>query len=91
MERRIGERFDFKGKTLEVVEEIDGCENCYFEKYGRCDGAWVCTGRSDGKSIIFKRVNKSLELLIKAHEELVRCGIESEIMDEIEEYLNRTK
>ncbi len=89
MERKIGERFDFKGVTLEVVEEIDGCDYCYLKEYGRCNGDWICAVRSDGKSVIFKRVDKSLDLLIKAHEELVRCGIESEIVDDIEEYLNK--
>ena len=91
MERRIGDIFNHDGVTLEVVEEIDGCDYCYLKEYGCCDSNWTCTGRSDGKSVIFKKVDKSLELLIKAHEELVRCGIESEIVDEIEEYLNKTK
>ena len=93
MERKIGELFDFKGKTLKVVENGE-CEECYlFTKRctrwlrirGRCN-----IYRSDGKSVIFKRVDKSLELLTKAHEELIRCGIESEIVDEIQEYIKST-
>ena len=94
MERKVGERFDFKGETLEVIERI-GCKGCYFfnrrctritHSFSDCN-----LSRSDSKSVIFKRVDKSLDLLTKAHEELVRCGIESEIVDEIEEYLNKTK
>ncbi len=94
MERKIGERFDFKGETLEVVEQ-SGCEGCYFFTM-RCTRLLRIRGtcniyRLDRKSVIFKKVDKTLELLIKSHAELVRCGIESEIVDEIEEYLNKTK
>ena len=37
-ERKIGEIFNYDGKTLEVVEtKSDTCYNCYFkEKTGRC-------------------------------------------------------
>ena len=88
MERKIGEIFNYKGVTLKVVEEIDGCDYCYFKDVGNCNSDTPnCTGRSDGKSVIFKEVDKSLEFLIKAYEELVRCGIESEIVDGIQEYL----
>ena len=93
MERKIGETFEFAGATLEVVE-YTGCEGCYFFHQG-CELFWDITGacdhRSDSKSVIFKKVDKTLELLIKAHAELVQCGIESETVDEIEEYLNKTK
>ena len=90
MERKIGEIFTFKGETLEVVEHA-GCEGCYFA-YLACEMFWNTRGacdsrRTDEKSVIFKKADKSLLLLIKAHAELVRCGIESEIVDEIEEYL----
>ena len=93
MERKIGEIFEFDCVSLEVVEH-DGCEGCYFDS---CDGcsAYVnisCeTSKPDGKFVIFKEVDRTFELLIKAHAELVRYGIESEIVDEIEEYLNKTK
>jgi hypothetical protein len=97
MERKIGERFDFKGEILEVVEQR-GCEGCYFD-HRDCslirNTRGACRVRTDEKEvifkrIIFKRVDKALELLTKAHEEFVRCGIESEIVQEIEEYLKTT-
>lgn len=92
MVRRIGETFEFEGSTLEVVEQ-DGCEGCYFFNTDCARFQYIrgeCGARSDGKYVIFKEVDESLELLVKAYEELVRCGIESEIVDEIEEYLNKT-
>ena len=94
MERKIGEIFNYEGVTLEVVEYGE-CEECYFSHQncirslnirGNCNSR-----RTDGKLVIFERVDESLEHLIKAHQELVRCGIESEIVQEIEEYLNKTK
>ena len=94
MERKIGEVFEFAGATLEVVEQI-GCIGCKF--FGGDDDEMCLSGlcsklyRPDGKSVIFKKVGESLELLIKAHEELVRCGIESGIVDEIEGYLQKIK
>ncbi len=95
MERKIGERFDFKGVMLEVVEQ-DGCEGCYFNLTDDCikdyDILGSCvTSKPHGNLVIFKKVDGTRKLLIKAHEELVRCGIESETVDEIEEYLNKTK
>lgn len=95
MERKIiGETFEFAGATLEVVER-DGCEGCYFNRCNGCNAYNVsvscATSKPDGNPVIFKKVDGILKLLIKAHEELVRCGIESEIVDEIEKYLNKTK
>lgn len=94
MERRIGEIFEFDCVSLEVVKHT-GCKGCYFT-YLACEMFWNTRGacgprRSDGKYVIFKKVDKTIVLLTKAHEELVRCGIESEIVDEIEGYLNKTK
>lgn len=93
MERKIGETFGFIGTTLEVVEQ-DLCEGCYFFNTDCARFQYIrgeCGARSDGKYVIFKKVVETFELLVKAHAELVRCGIESEIVDEIEEYLNKTK
>lgn len=62
IERKIGERFDFDGKTLEVVIN-KGCSGCYFnneicyEYYpdrGYCGN--LC--RTDKKSVIFREVTK---------------------------------
>jgi len=95
MERKIvGETFEFAGATLEVVEQ-DGCEGCYFNRCNGCNAYNVsvscATSKPYGNSVIFKEIDSTRKLLIKAHEELVRYGIESEIVDEIEEYLNKTK
>lgn len=89
MERKIGEIFEFAGVSLEVVEK-GGCEGCYFLKsecavFGHIRGA--CWNRTDSNPVIFKKVDDTRKLLIKAYEELVRCGIESEIVDGIQAYL----
>lgn len=63
MERQIGETFGFSEVTLEVVEN-SSCVGCYFFKSDiYCDGYKNETvgdcgadGRSDGKSVIFKKV-----------------------------------
>ena len=65
MERKIGERFDFGGVTLEVVES-GSCKECYFFKGGiRCEGyngeingSCGPFNRCDGKSVIFKEVKE---------------------------------
>ena len=90
MERKIGEIFSHEGVMLEVVEQY-GCEGCY---YNRCDGCNAynvsvscATSKPDGNPVIFKEIDSTRKLLTKAQEELVRCGIESEIVDGIQEYL----
>ena len=63
MERQIGEQFDFEGVTLEVVES-GPCKGCHFFVAGAniyCkefngDITGPCIGRSDGKSVMFKKV-----------------------------------
>ena len=63
MERQIGEHFYYKDAALEVVEN-SSCVGCYFFKSDiYCDGYKNETvgdcghdGRSDGKSVIFKKV-----------------------------------
>ena len=63
MERPIGDKFDFGGVTLEVVES-EQCKGCYFFKSTvYCDGykneaVGDCghDGRSDRKSVKFKKV-----------------------------------
>lgn len=60
MERKIGERFDYNGVTLEVVNQI-GCEGCYFYTLVMCDkslGKCYDMDRSDKQSVIFKEVTK---------------------------------
>ena len=63
MERQIGERFDYDGVTLEVVDS-GTCKGCHlFKGFLYCEEHDVeVTGdcwpinRSDGKSVIFKKV-----------------------------------
>ena len=90
MERKIGERFDFKGEILEVVEQ-GGCEGCYLFTM-RCVKSRHIRGecssyRLDGKSVIFK--SRWHTQPPNQSPELVR-GIESD-MDEIEEYLKQNE
>ena len=68
-ERKIGEIFDYDGKTLEVVEtKSDTCYNCYFkEKTGRCSRIKSKTGvcdmhkRTDRRPVIFMEVKKEAQ------------------------------
>ena len=63
MERQIGERFDYKGVTLEVVES-GACKGChFFNGFLHCEehdievtGDCGPINRSDGKSVKFHKV-----------------------------------
>ena len=64
MERKVGETFEFKGRTLEVVEQEESCIGCYFLNLfyfgkGRDMNKMVgrCGNREDKKNVIFKEVN----------------------------------
>jgi len=62
MEKKIGEKFEFRGVMLEVVESSNSACGCCFakEEHG---GIRVCSAlsdcsmydRKDGKNVIFKR------------------------------------
>lgn len=64
--RPIGEKFDYEGDMLEVVEseEDDGCEGCYFIDSMFCHkgkvlyiaGYCFSSARKDKKDIVFKKV-----------------------------------
>ena len=64
MERKIGERFDFGGVTLEVVDWKEHCKGCYFFKGGgvgeghdiEVTGDCVYDNGSDGKCVKFQKV-----------------------------------
>ena len=74
MERKIGERFEYNGTTLEVVEQsIENkdisrvCKGCYFYensmlcysyKGDRIVGECSCYLRIDRKEVIFKEIEK---------------------------------
>ena len=74
MERKIvGETFEFAGVTLEIVEQ-NGCKGCYFNRCDDCNAYNVSVScaksKPDGNSVIFKEIDGTRNLLIKAHEEL---------------------
>lgn len=60
MERKIGETFEFKGKTYKVVK-FNGCANCAF-KYNNCPNLTHAIGncidfqRSDGAKVMFEEI-----------------------------------
>ena len=66
MERKIGEIFEYDGEWYQCVEqcvEHEGCHSCAFDiSYGiRCsfNGVPYCSAyRSDGKHVIFKKLEK---------------------------------
>lgn len=68
MERKIGERFEYNGTTLEVElekeDEKDVCIGCYFSDMKTCKYVKKVTGycsralRKDGTDVIFKDVGK---------------------------------
>ena len=63
MERQIGEKFDFGGVTLEVVDS-GACKGClFFKGFLHCEehdmevtGDCGPVNRSDGKSVKFQKV-----------------------------------
>lgn len=63
IERKIGERFDYNGVTLEICPK-KSCKGCYLMFKNVCikylDMAGYCgsSSRSDNTSIIFKEVKK---------------------------------
>ncbi len=69
MERKVGDEFfsGFYGTSYEVKESSrDTCDGCAFTNgINRCNGVFEETGdcslkyRSDGKSVIFKKVYRS--------------------------------
>lgn len=76
-ERKIGEKFDYYGKTLEVVEtKSDTCYQCCFkEETGRCSRIKTKTGvcdtikRSDRRPVIFVEVKKQSQKEAEATKE----------------------
>lgn len=54
-ELKVGERVT---TTLEVVEQGDSCEGCFFADKEGCPYQCFKDMRSDGKDVIFKEVKK---------------------------------
>lgn len=64
MERKIGESFDFEGKTLQVKEtELASCDGCFFDGKCYCSrqevvGHCEAVNRGDNKEVIFVEVRE---------------------------------
>ena len=66
MERKIGEIFEFGGEWYQCVVAIDGCRECSFRAQDYCTRHSECFSdvRSDGISVIFKKLEKVGEPII---------------------------
>ena len=60
MERKIGEIFEYNGEWYQCVVAIQGCRECSFRTQDYCTRYSECLSvvRSDGKSVIFKKLEK---------------------------------
>ena len=60
MERKIGEIFEFGGEWYQCVVAIQGCRECSFRTQDYCTRHSECFSavRSDGISVIFKKLEK---------------------------------
>ena len=54
-ELKVGERVT---TTLEVVEQGETCEGCFFADKEGCHYLCLSGSRSDGKSVIYKEVKE---------------------------------
>ena len=56
-ERKVGEVFEYEGRKLKAMEEIDGCTGCYLREYSchnhKIIGQCLYNKRSDNKGVIF--------------------------------------
>ena len=74
----IGERFEFNGVVLEVIES-KGCISCFFNEYGECkleDDPMYCDNdtRFDNKSISYKLVEQCKTKDMKQKTEIIVEG-----------------
>ena len=60
MEWKIGEIFEYNGEWYQCVVAIDGCRECSFRAQDYCPRHSACLSdaRSDGISVIFKKLEK---------------------------------
>ena len=60
MERKIGEIFEYNGEWYQCVVAIQGCRECSFRTQDYCTRHSECLSevRSDGMSVIFKKLEK---------------------------------
>ena len=96
MERKIGETFEFEGKTY-VTHAGEGCEGCAFKyedcsagKLSNCIGECCPSLRKDHKSVIFVQVDKEGKEVIPAIEEGKRKETKS-ILEEASKILNGSR
>ena len=96
MERKIGETFEFEGKTY-VTHAGEGCEGCAFKyedcstgKLSNCIGECCPSLRKDHKSVIFVQVDKEGKEVIPAIEEDSRKETKS-ILEEAIEIVNGSR
>ena len=96
MERKIGETFEFEGKTY-VTHAGEGCEGCAFKyedcsvgKLSNCIGECCPSLRKDHKSVIFVQVDKEGKEVIPAIEEGKRKETKS-ILEEAIEIVNGSR
>ena len=78
MERKIGEIFEYNGSWFQCCKREFGCMKCYFNGHGvegcGSDEVGSCTSshRSDGKDVIFKKLEKVGEPY-EHYEKLYQC------------------
>ena len=96
MKRKIGETFEFEGKTY-VTHAGEGCEGCAFKyedystgKLSNCIGECCPSLRKDHKSVIFVQVDKEGKEVIPAIEEDSRKETKS-ILEEALEIVNGSR
>lgn len=96
MERKIGETFEFEGKTY-VTREGEGCKNCAFENEDCCSailskfiGECTPTLRADHNPVIFVEVDEEGEDGSPAIEEGKRKETKS-ILEEAIEIVNGSR
>ena len=60
MKRKIGEIFEYNGEWCQCVVAIQGCRECSFRTQDYCTRYSECFSvvRSDGRSVIFKKLEK---------------------------------
>ena len=81
MERKIGETFDYEGKTLQVKEsEFPSCDGCFFD--GKCysprqevAGHCETDNRGDNKEVIFVEVHEQQQEQAEQPKKLNLCEV----------------
>lgn len=76
-EREIGEVFEYEGKKLKVMKQVDGCTGCYFKgsscRNNRIIGECIYCRRSDKIGVIFVEVKEEQPQELNLCEVLKYC------------------